>query len=68
MRILIVDDNEDSRDLTEAALVSAGYQDVRAVNSAWEAFKVLDIGRVPPTASKPANAFATICAMPTFLS
>jgi phosphoserine phosphatase RsbU/P len=47
MRILIVDDNEDSRDLNEAALVSAGYQDVRSVASAWEAFKALDIGRVP---------------------
>jgi PleD family two-component response regulator len=47
MRILIVDDTEDSRDLNEAALVSAGYQDVRTVHSAWDAFKLLDIGRVP---------------------
>jgi sigma-B regulation protein RsbU (phosphoserine phosphatase) len=47
MRILLVDDCEDSCELNEAALVSAGYQDVRAVKSAWEAFKALDIGRVP---------------------
>jgi PleD family two-component response regulator len=47
MRILIVDDNEDSRDLNEAALISAGYPDVRTAASAWDAFKLLDIGRVP---------------------
>jgi phosphoserine phosphatase RsbU/P len=44
MRILIVDDSEDSCDLTEAALLSAGYTDVVTANSAWEAFKLLDIG------------------------
>jgi sigma-B regulation protein RsbU (phosphoserine phosphatase) len=44
MRILVVDDAEDSRDLTEAALLSAGYTDVVLAASAWEALKVLDIG------------------------
>jgi len=44
MRILIVDDSEDSRDLTEAALASAGYSDICVAQSAWEAFKLMDIG------------------------
>ena len=44
MRILIVDDSEDSRDVTQAALLSAGYQDVVTANSANEAFALLDIG------------------------
>jgi PleD family two-component response regulator len=44
MRILIVDDSEDSRDLTEAALASAGYSDLCVAPSAWEAFKLMDIG------------------------
>jgi PleD family two-component response regulator len=45
MRILVVDDVEDSRDLTEAALFSAGYNDVITAGSAWEALKILDVGR-----------------------
>lgn len=45
MRILVVDDSEDSRDLTEAALLSAGYKEVYTAASAWEAFKFLDIGK-----------------------
>jgi phosphoserine phosphatase RsbU/P len=45
MRILVVDDSEDSRDLTEGALLSAGYANVVTAGSGWEAMKVLDIGR-----------------------
>ena len=45
MRILVVDDTEDSRDLTEAALLSAGYNDVVTADSAWDALKILDVGR-----------------------
>jgi PleD family two-component response regulator len=45
MRILVVDDSEDSRDLTEGALLSAGYTDILTAGSGWEALKVLDIGR-----------------------
>jgi phosphoserine phosphatase RsbU/P len=44
MRILIVDDSQDSCDLTEAALLSAGYTNIATAHSAWEAFKLLDIG------------------------
>ena len=45
MRILIVDDSEDARDLTEGTLLSAGFDDVVTAASGWEALKVLDIGR-----------------------
>jgi sigma-B regulation protein RsbU (phosphoserine phosphatase) len=45
MKIFVVDDNEDSRDLTEAVLMSAGYDDIAMASSAWEALKVLDVGR-----------------------
>jgi PleD family two-component response regulator len=44
MRILVVDDQEDSRDLTEGALLSAGYTAILAAASGWEALKILDIG------------------------
>jgi sigma-B regulation protein RsbU (phosphoserine phosphatase) len=45
MRILIIDDSEDARDLTEGALLSGGYDDVVTAASGWEAIKMLDIGR-----------------------
>src|SRR6202167_4889022 len=45
MRILVVDDSEDSRDLTEVALPSAGYADILTAASGWEALKILDVGR-----------------------
>ena len=51
MRILVVDDQEDSRDLTEGALMSAGYADVVGAESGWDALKILDIGRTTETAS-----------------
>jgi hypothetical protein len=44
MRFLVVDDSQDSCDLTEAALLAVAYTDVRTAHSAWEAFKMLDIG------------------------
>jgi sigma-B regulation protein RsbU (phosphoserine phosphatase) len=45
MRILVVDDSEDSRDLAEGTLLSGGYDDIVTAVSGWEALKVLDIGR-----------------------
>jgi sigma-B regulation protein RsbU (phosphoserine phosphatase) len=45
MRILVVDDADDSRDIIEAALASGGYNDIATAASGWEAFKILDIGR-----------------------
>jgi PleD family two-component response regulator len=44
MRILIIDDSEDARDLTEGTLLSGGYDDVVTAASGWEALKTLDIG------------------------
>jgi PleD family two-component response regulator len=44
MRVLLIDDSEDSRDLTEAALLSAGYTDIATAASGWEALKILDVG------------------------
>jgi sigma-B regulation protein RsbU (phosphoserine phosphatase) len=45
MRILIVDDSEDSRDITEAMLRAAGYTEVATAESATEAFNLLLIGQ-----------------------
>jgi phosphoserine phosphatase RsbU/P len=45
MRILVVDDQEDARDLTEGALLSAGYADILTAASGWDALKILDVGR-----------------------
>jgi len=52
MNILVVDDTEDSRELTVAALRSAGYEDVRGAASAAEAFQMLRLGNTDgvPTA------------------
>jgi len=52
VRILVIDDSEDSRDLTEGALLSAGYTDIITASSAWEALKILDVGS--NTEAKPA--------------
>ena len=41
----MVDDSEDSQDLTEAALLSAGFGDIVATVSGRETLKFLDIGR-----------------------
>jgi PleD family two-component response regulator len=40
----VIDDSEDSRDLTEGALLSAGYTDIVTASSGWEALKLLDVG------------------------
>jgi PleD family two-component response regulator len=54
MRILIVDDAEESREIIEAALWSGGYKDIATAESGWEAMKFLDVGRgnngAPPAA------------------
>ena len=44
MRILVVDDSEDSRDIAEAALMSAGHMDIATAGSASEAYEFLKIG------------------------
>ena len=44
MRILIIDDSDDSRDISEAMLIAAGYGIINSVGSAAEAFRFLGIG------------------------
>jgi PleD family two-component response regulator len=51
MRILIIDDSEDGRDLAEAMLVAAGYAIVSTAESAAEAYRFLGIGE--PTTQQP---------------
>src|SRR5450432_311866 len=43
MRILIIDDTEDGRDIAEAMLAAAGYGIIKAVGSATEAYRFLGI-------------------------
>ena len=43
MRILVVDDHDEYRDLTEAALNAAGFLDVVTTASAWDALNILDV-------------------------
>jgi CheY-like chemotaxis protein len=71
MRILVVDDQEDSRDLTEGALLSAGYTDIVTTASGWETLKLLDVGRASEAkapASKPVHASVTMRATAICLS
>jgi phosphoserine phosphatase RsbU/P len=45
VRILVVDDFEDSRDLIEAALMAAGYNDIVTAESASKALDILQFWR-----------------------
>ena len=45
MRILIIDDTEDGRDMAEAMLAAAGYGFINAVGSAAEAYQFLGVGQ-----------------------
>ncbi len=64
MNILIVDDSDDQRELTEAALRSAGYNGVRSAASANEAFKILDIGRNSSNGTVPVDIVLLDIVMP----
>ena len=44
MRILVIDDSEDGRDVAEAMLLSAGYEHISTAGSATEAYRFLGIG------------------------
>jgi PleD family two-component response regulator len=43
MNIMVIDDSEDSRDITEAALFTAGYRDIESAGSAKEAYGLLKL-------------------------
>lgn len=45
MKILVVDDSDDMRDITEAALYSGGFTELRSAASAAEAYEHLGIGK-----------------------
>jgi sigma-B regulation protein RsbU (phosphoserine phosphatase) len=64
MNILVVDDSEDSRELTEAALRSAGYTNVRGVGSAAEAFQTLSLGRTQADGAPTADVVLLDIVMP----
>jgi phosphoserine phosphatase RsbU/P len=44
MRILVIDDSEDGREIAEAMLVAAGYEHVSTAGSAADAYRLLGIG------------------------
>jgi sigma-B regulation protein RsbU (phosphoserine phosphatase) len=44
MRILVIDDSEDGREIAEAMLLAAGYEHVDTTGSAVEAYRALGIG------------------------
>ena len=44
MRIMVVDDSDESREIIEVALLSGGYNDILPAGSGWDAIKLLDVG------------------------
>src|ERR1700736_2862897 len=42
VRILVVDDSGDARNLTEGALLAAGYNDLLMASSGWDALEILE--------------------------
>jgi len=64
MNLLVVDDSEDARELTEAALRSAGYRDVQTAASAAEAFAALDIDKNRGNGAAPVDIVLLDVVMP----
>jgi PleD family two-component response regulator len=64
MRILIVDDSEDWRDLTEAALMAAGYEQVTTAESAADAYAVLGVGSQPASGTAAVDLIVLDLVMP----
>lgn len=64
MRILIVDDSEDSCDITAAALLSAGYKDIATAHSAQDAFRVLNMDGDRPNDPVPMDVILLDILMP----
>jgi PleD family two-component response regulator len=60
MRILIIDDSEDGRDIAEAMLAAAGYGIVSGVESAAEAYRFLGVGE-PGTQQQPPAVDLILC-------
>ena len=64
MRILVVDDSEDGRDVAEAMLLAAGYQDVSTAGSAAEAYRFLAIGEADALEPSPVDLVLLDIMMP----
>jgi sigma-B regulation protein RsbU (phosphoserine phosphatase) len=64
MRILVVDDDENSRDVTEIALLSAGYREVHTAPSAAAAFKYLKLGAASEETGSEADVILLDIVMP----
>jgi len=64
MRILIVDDSQDGRDLSEAMLLSAGYEEIATAGSGNEAYRFLGIGDVPAQQNAPVDLVLLDILMP----
>jgi PleD family two-component response regulator len=64
MRILIVDDSEDWRDLTEAALMAAGYEQVTTAESAADAYTQLGVGAAPASGTAVVDLIVLDLVMP----
>jgi PleD family two-component response regulator len=63
MNILVVDDSEDSREITEAALYTAGYRDITSAGSAAEAYQFLNLQR-PASPAPPVDLILLDIVMP----
>lgn len=64
MRILVVDDSEDGRDIAEAMLLAAGYADVSTVGSAAEAYRFLAVGEAATQEPAPVDLVLLDIVMP----
>jgi len=64
MRILIVDDSEEGRDIAEAMLLSAGYQDISTASSAEEAYDFLALDGPATTEPSPVDLVLLDILMP----
>jgi PleD family two-component response regulator len=64
MRILVVDDSEDGRDIAEAMLLDAGYDEIHTADSATSAFAFLAIGGPATTKPSPVDLVLLDIVMP----
>jgi PleD family two-component response regulator len=64
MRILVVDDSEDGREVAEAMLLAAGYEDISTVASAAAAYHFLAVGGPPTLEPSPVDLVLLDILMP----
>ncbi|ABD08801.1 response regulator receiver modulated diguanylate cyclase [Rhodopseudomonas palustris HaA2] len=64
MRILVIDDSEDGRDVAEAMLIAAGYEDVQTSDSAADAYQILAVGHSTAAKVSPVDLILMDIMMP----